>query len=154
MFTGASLVGFVFSAITMHVGVDAGLRPWLARLLGMLVAMNLAFLLNGRFTFNALSRQRFLPLWGAYMANSSFGNLCNYFTFLTLRSLHRPVISNLDVAFLAGAVMAWAINFLGARYLVFGALGRRLAARAKDLMFSRPSRPPAPAPAEHGSSRR
>jgi hypothetical protein len=69
------------------------------------------------------------------------------------------VISNTDVAFLAGSVTAWAINFLGARFLVFGGLGRRLAARVKRLAFSRPSRsepshPRAPAPAEPGSSRR
>lgn len=160
-FTGASLVGFVFSALTMHLGLEAGLRGWVARLLGMLVAMNLTFLLNGRFTFNALTRERFLPLWGAYVANSAMGNACNYLVFLTLRSTHRPLISNVDVAFLAGAMTAWGINFLGARFLVFGAFGRRLAARLKRLVSwssgarpyrSRPARPAAPAPAERGSS--
>ncbi|HEX3701419.1 MAG TPA: GtrA family protein [Phenylobacterium sp.] len=163
-FTGAALVGFAFSALTLHLGLHAGLRGWAARLIALLVAMHVTFFINGRFTFKALTRDRFLPLWGAYVANSSVGNCCNYLVFLALRSTHRPVISNTDVAFLAGAVTAWAINFLGARFLVFGAPGRRLAAGFKRMAVSRlsdfrpsrprPSHPDAPAPAEHGSSRR
>jgi putative flippase GtrA len=158
-FTGAALIGFVFSAVTLHLGLHAGLRGWEARLISLLVAMHVTFLINGRFTFNGLSRQRFLPLWGAYVANSAIGNSCNYLVFLTLRSLHRPVISNTDVAFLAGAVTAWAINFLGARYVVFGGAARRALAWLKRAVVSRPSRrhpsrPRDPAPAEPGSSPR
>jgi putative flippase GtrA len=168
-FTGASLIGFVFSAATMHLGLEAGLRGWAARLIALLVAMHVTFLINGRFTFKALTRERFLPLWAAYVANSAFGNSCNYLVFLTLRSTHRPFVSNADVAFVAGAMTAWALNFLGARFVVFGELGPRLAARLKRMVLSRPSgprpsrprssrpgpsRPSAPAPAEHGSSRR
>lgn len=164
MFTGASLVGFVFSALTMHLALEAGARPWLARLLGMLVAMNLAFLLNGRFTFGGLTRERCLPLWAAYMANSGFGNLCNYLVFLALTSSRWPLISQVDVAFVAGAMTAWGINFLGARYLVFGGFGKRVAQRLKAMVVSRPSRrppsrpepsrSPVPAPGERGWSRR
>lgn len=154
-FTGASLIGFVFSVATMHLGLDAGLRGWAARLIALLVAMHITFFINGRFTFNALTRERFLPLWAAYVANSSFGNACNYLVFLTLRSTHRPVISNADVAFVAGAMTAWAINFLGARFVVFGDFGRRMSARIRRTVWSRrPSGPPAPAQAARGSSRR
>jgi putative flippase GtrA len=158
-FTGASLVGFVFSMATMHLGLAAGLRGWAARLIALLVAMHVTFFLNGRFTFNALTRERFLPLWAAYVANSAVGNSCNYLVFLGLRSTHRPVISNADVAFVAGAMTAWGLNFLGARFLVFGAFGQRLAARAKRALVSwrvlpsRPSRRPGPAQAARGSSR-
>ena len=161
-FTGAALVGFAFSAVALHLGLQAGLRGWAARLIALLLAMHVTFLINGRFTFNALTRARFLPLWGAYVANSAFGNACNYLVFLTLRSTHRPFVSNPDVAFVAGAMTAWGINYLGARYVVFGAAGRRLAARVKEVVLSRsgprssrpPARPRGPAPAEHGSSRR
>ena len=163
-FTGASLIGFVFSATAMHLGLEAGLRGWAARLIALLVAMHVTFFLNGRFTFNALTRERFLPLWAAYVANSAFGNSCNYLMFLTLRSTHRPVISDADVAFVAGAMTAWGINFLGARFVVFGDTGRRIAAHLRAMVVSpsgrpgrpspNPSGPRAPAPAEHGSSRR
>jgi len=152
-FTGAALIGFAVSAVVLHLGMYAGLRGWAARLIALLCAMHVTFLLNGRFTFNTLSRKRFLPLWGAYVANSAVGNTCNYLIFLTLRSTHRPVISHTDVAFMAGAVTAWAINFLGARFVVFGDIGPRVAARLR-IAFSRPSRPRDPAPAEPGSSRR
>jgi putative flippase GtrA len=160
-FTGASLIGFVFSVSTLHLGMHLGLPGWAARLIALLVAMNITFVLNGRFTFNALSRERFLPLWGAYLLNSSFGNACNYLVFLTLRSLHRPFLSQADVAFVAGAMAAWAINFLGARYVVFGGAGRRILDWIKARIasvFSRPSRrrarPSVPAPDGRGWSRR
>lgn len=162
-FSGASLIGFVFSVATMHFGLAMGLRGWAARLIALLVAMHITFFLNGRFTFKALTRERFWPLWAAYVANSAVGNSCNYLVFLTLRSTHRPVVSNADVAFVAGAVTAWGINFAGARYLVFGAAGRRIAARIRRVFrgvfrrragWSRPEAPRAPAPAARGSSRR
>ena len=153
-FTGAALVGFAFSAVALHLGMHAGLRGWTARLIALLVAMHVTFLINGRFTFQALTRERFLPLWGAYLANSALGNSCNYLVFLTLRSTHRPVISNTDVAFLAGAITAWSINFLGARFLVFGRLGPRLASRLRRTVSTRRSPAHDPAPAEHGWSRR
>jgi putative flippase GtrA len=140
--------------VILHLGLHAGLRGWAARLIALLVAMHVTFFINGRFTFNALTRERFLPLWAAYVANSAFGNSCNYFVFLTLRSTHRPVISNADVAFVAGAIAAWAINFLGARFVVFGNAGRRLAAGLRRALFSRTSRSRAPAPAGRGWSRR
>ena len=152
-FTGASLIGFVFSAATLHFGLVAGLPGWAARLMALLVAMHVTFFINGRFVFRALTRERFLGLWAAYVANSAVGNSCNFLIFMGLRSMHRPVISNAYVAFLAGAVAAWAINFLGARFVVFGNLGRRLTARARAA-FSRSSSPGDPAPAEPGSSRR
>ena len=154
MFTGASLVGFVFSAATMHAGLAVGVAPWAARLAGMFVAMNVSFLINGRFTFQALTRDTCVRLWWAFMANSAFGNACNYGVFVLMTSSHRPVISHPDVAFVAGAVTAWTINFLGARFLVFGGVGRRLAAEVRRRVSIRRPRPGVPAPAEHGSSRR
>lgn len=137
-FTGAALIGFAISALVLHFGLQAGLRPWAARLIALLCAMNVTFLINGRFVFHAISRQRFLAQWAAYVANSAFGNSCNYWVFVTLESTHRPVIGNPYVALFAGSITAWAINFTGARFVV----------------FNRRPRPHAPAPAEPGSSPR
>ena len=152
-FSGAALLGFAVSAVVLHFGLEAGLRPWAARLIALLFAMNLTFLINGRFVFRALTRERFLGQWCAYAANSAVGNFCNYCVFVALASTHRPVIGNPYVALLAGSITAWAINFTGARLLVFGSAGRRLAARCTRLFVSR-SRPSGPAPVEPGSSRR
>ena len=153
-FSVVALAGFALSAAVLHIGMEAGMRPWAARLLALACAMNLTFLINGRFVFGALTRARFVAQWCAYVTNSAIGNLCNYLVFVGLESTHRPVIGNPYVALLAGSVTAWAINFTGARLLVFGAAGKRLAVRCRRMFVSPPSRPRAPAPAEPGSSRR
>ena len=152
-FTGVALIGFVVSAVVLHLCLEAELRPWAARLVALVCAMNVTFLINGRFVFRALSRQRFLAQWGAYVANSAFGNFCNYWVFVTLESTHRPVIGNPYVALVFGSIVAWAINFVGARFVVFGSLGRR-ASRWVRAIVSRRSRHHAPARAGPGSSRR
>lgn len=153
-FTGVALVGFGVSALVLHLGLEAGLRPWAARLVALLVAMNVTFLINGRYVFGALTRETFWGQWAAYTTNSACGNLCNYWVFVTLESTHRPVIGNPYVALLAGSATAWAINFTGARLLVFGDAGRRLAARCRRMLVSPRARRCVPGPAEPGSSRR
>ena len=147
-FTGVALIGFAVSAAILHLGLEAGLRPWSGRRVALACARNVTFLINGRFVFRALTRERFFRQWAAYTANSAFGNFCNYWTFVTLESTHRPVIGSPYVALLAGSVVAWAINFTGARLLVFGSAAGRLRG-----LLSRRFRPRAPAPAEPGSSR-
>jgi len=153
-FTGVALIGFAISAVILHLGLEAGLRPWSARLVALVCAMNTTFVINGRFVFHALSRQRFIAQWAAYVTNSAFGNLCNYWIFVTLESSHRPVVGNPYVALLAGSTAAWAINFAGARFLVFGGAARRLLGRWTQVLFSRRPGPDALGPAEPGSSRR
>ncbi|MFL5296805.1 MAG: GtrA family protein [Phenylobacterium sp.] len=152
-FTGAALMGFLLSAVVLHLGLEAGLRPWAARLIALLCAMNLTFLVNGRFVFRTLTRRRFLAQWAAYVTNSALGNACNYWVFVTLESTHRPVIGNPYVALLAGSVTAWAINYTGARLVVFGRAGRRLASRCRRVFVSPRARPRDPAPPEPGSVR-
>jgi putative flippase GtrA len=151
-FTSVALIGFLVSAVILHLGLEAGWRPWTARLAALLCAMNVTFLINGLFVFRALTRRRFLRQWGAYAANSAVGNICNYAVFVILESTHWPVISHPYAALAAGSIVAWAINFTGARFIVFGAVGRRLADRCRRLFSPRP-RPVAPAPVEPGSSR-
>ena len=153
-FTGAALVGFVVSALILHLGLEAGLRPWASRLIALACAMNITFLINGRYVFRALDRRRLPGQWAGYMANSAFGNVCNYWVFVTLESTHRPVIGDPYVALLAGSVTAWAINFTGVRFVVFGDGARRLARRWVQRLFSPRARPDAQAPGERGSSRR
>jgi len=153
-FTGVALIGFAVSAVILHLGLEGGLRPWAARLIALLCAMHVTFLINGRFVFRALTRRRFLAQWAAYVTNSAFGNFCNYWVFVTLESTHRSVIGNPYVALMAGSIVAWAINFTGARFVVFGGAARSLMARWTRMFVSRRSRPRAPASAEPESSRR
>jgi putative flippase GtrA len=152
-FSGVALIGFAVSAVILHLCLEAGLRPWSSRLIALVCAMHVTFFINGRFVFKALRRERFLAQWAAYVINSAFGNTCNYFIFVSLESTHRAVIGNPYVALFAGSICAWAINFTGARFVVFGGAARRWAGRLARR-FSLRSRPDDPAPAEPGSSRR
>jgi putative flippase GtrA len=143
-FTGAAMVGFVVSAIVLHFGLEAGLRPWLARLIALACAMNLTFLINSRYVFGGVTRRSVLAKWAGYMVNSAVGNFCNYWVFVTLESTHRPIIGNPYLDLLAGSITAWAINFTGARFLVFGGGARRIADALRRRVLS-PPRPDVPA---------
>jgi putative flippase GtrA len=155
-FSGVALIGFAISAAILHLALEAGLRPWSARLVALVCAMNVTFLVNGRFVFGSLTRRTFARQWCAYTVNSAFGNFCNYWVFVTLESTHRPVIGNPYVALFAGSLTAWAINFTGARLLVFGNAGRRVFSLCAGTILNRCRRvrPCDPAPAEPESSRR
>ncbi len=152
-FSGAAMVGFVVTAAVLHLALEAGLRPWAGQLIALAIAMNVTFVINGQLVFGGLKRRRLLPQWGAYLANSALGNVCSYWVFLTLESTHQPVIGNPYVALTVGSLVAWAINFMGARFIVFGRVGRRLRARWRLMCVSLASRPCDPAPAGPGSSR-
>jgi putative flippase GtrA len=152
-FTSVALLGFVISAVVLHFGMEAGLRPWSARILALLVAMHVTFLVNGFFVFRAITRERFFGQWAAYVTNSAVGNLCNYGVFVGLEASHWPVIGHPYVALAAGSVTAWAINFTGARLIVFGDAHRPLIERWKRRLSPRP-RPDVLAPAAPAPSRR
>ena len=147
-FSGVALIGFAVSALVLHFAMETGLRPWAARLIALACAMNVTFLINGKFVFKALTREKFFKQWAAYTLNSSLGNFCNYCTFVALEASHWPVLGNPYVALLAGSVVAWAINFAGARLLVFGSLGRRIVERCKRGFISPHARRPVPGPTE------
>jgi putative flippase GtrA len=120
-----SAAGFAVDFALLHLAMRAGLEPAWARVISLACAVNVTFLLNGRFVFGCLgSGRELLRQWLTYVVTNGFGNLCNYWIFVTLVSLHHPVVSLPSVALLVAALSAWAINFAAARLLVFG-LSRR-----------------------------
>jgi len=108
--------------------------------------------------FHCLAWERtLLRRWAAYMASNAFGNLCNYWIFVTLVSLHHPVASRPAVALSLAAFTAWIVNYAAARLLVFGdAMRRRLArhAPARAPAAVRSGRRAGPSPDAPGSPRR
>jgi putative flippase GtrA len=99
-----------------------GLEPAWARVVSLACAVNATFVVNGLVVFRGLkSGREFARQWLTYVATNAFGNLCNYWIFVTLVSLHHPVASAPSVALCAAAASAWAINYAAARLLVFGA---------------------------------
>ena len=151
-FGGVGLIGFCVDALLLRAGLGLGLPAWGARIISLACAMQATFAINGLFVFRCLERGRLLRQWSAYMLSNGFGNFCNYWIFLTMVSLHKPIVSNHYIALAASSACAWAINFVGARFIAFPSVceSRRAAIR-----------PPAPgdpssghAPASPGWSRR
>jgi putative flippase GtrA len=118
-YCGVSLVGFGVDVSVLHLMLWAGLQPAWARVVSLLCAMHVTFVLNGLHVFRKLDRQRWVGQWARYMACNGFGNACNYWIFVTLVSTHWQFVSNPTVAVAAGSAWAWLINFAMTRFLVF-----------------------------------
>lgn len=120
-FGAVGMIGFLVDAALLRAGIGLGLSPAAARAVSLIFAMQTTFAINGAHVFRCLTRRRIVGQWAGYMAANGFGNLCNYWIFLTLISLHREVVSNYYVALCVSSLTAWAINYAGTRLLVFGA---------------------------------
>jgi len=157
-----SLVGFAVDAAVLRGAIALGLEPAWARVASLALAMHVTFLANGCFVFRCLRRDRgLLRQWFAYLLANAFGNLCNYWIFVTLVSLHRPWLSRPIVALACASLTAWGINYAGARLLVFGAELRRRHPKAageagprRSGAARRPASRCGPSPGAPGSSPR
>ncbi len=112
-------LGFALDAGILHLGVANGLSPAWARVVSLGVAMQATFVINGLLVFRCLERHRLARQWAGYMAATGFGNLCNYWIFVTLVSLHERIVSAPMVALVVGSASAWSINYCAARLVVF-----------------------------------
>lgn len=122
-------LGFVTDAAVLSLLLHLHMEPAWARVISLTCAMQATFWVNGLFVFRCLTRQGWGPAWLGYMVTNGFGNFCNYWTFVTLVSLHHPILSNHWFGLVAGGLVAWTINYSCARYLIFG-LRREDAARS------------------------
>jgi putative flippase GtrA len=117
----ASVVGFAVDFVVLHLVMGAGLEPAWARVVSLACAVNATFVLNGALVFRCLGwGRRLWRQWLAYIATNAFGNLCNYWIFVTLVSLHHPLVSRPTVALFLACLSAWGINYSAARLVVFG----------------------------------
>ncbi len=113
-------IGFVVDA-SLLIGIEhLGVQPAWARVMSLTLAMQVTFWINGLFVFRCLTRRSWMGSWAGYMATSGFGNFCNYWTFVTLVSLHDHTLSNRLLDLVIGGVVAWSINYLCARFVIFG----------------------------------
>jgi putative flippase GtrA len=118
-FAGVGWIGLAIDAALLQLGLHFGMEAAWARVISLICAMQATFLVNGLYVFKTLDRRRLARQWLGYMTSNGFGNFCNYWIFVTLVSLHWRLISAPMFALCVGAVCAWAINFTGARLLVF-----------------------------------
>ena len=118
-YAGVSLIGFCVDAALLHAGVALGMSAAWARVISLVCAMHVTFVINGLHVFRQLDRRRLPRQWLSYMATNAVGNLSNYWIFVTLVSLHWRVVSNHLFALAVGSLTAWIVNFLSTRYFVF-----------------------------------
>jgi putative flippase GtrA len=114
------LVGFVVDYVALKGGVGLHLSPAVARLISLSLAMQVTFAINRHLVFRYRGRDGLLRQWGGYMLTNGFGNVCNYWIFVTLSSLHGRWVSQTLVALLISAFCAYLINYAGVRLVVFG----------------------------------
>ena len=117
---GVGLLGFAVDASLLHVVVGFAMSPAWARVISLSTAMQVTFAINGLRVFRCLDRATLIRQWVGYTAASGFGNFCNYWIFMTMVSTHWWIVSNHLVALAVGSFMAWLINYVGARFVVFG----------------------------------
>jgi len=119
-FTGVSLIGFAIDATLLQLALRAGAEPAWARVFSLVSAMQVTFVINGLHVFRTLDWASWSSCWWRYMLSNGFGNLCNYWIFLSMVSTRWSVVSLPMVALSAGSLAAWTINYLCARFFVFG----------------------------------
>ncbi len=142
-YCGVSLIGFGVDVAVLHLMLGVALEPAWARVVSLLCAMHVTFLLNGLHVFRQLERKRWPGQWARYMACNGFGNFCNYWIFVTMVSTHWPLIADPTFAVAVGSTTAWVLNFATTRFLAFPA---RCSPPAEPSPHSGPS------PASPGSS--
>ena len=146
----ASAVGFAVDFMILHLAIGSGLEPAWARVVSLAGAVNTTFMVNGALVFQCLgSGRQLVRQWLAYLATNAFGNLCNYWIFVAMVSLHDPLVSRVNVALCAASFSAWTLNYSAARFIVFGAGLRR---PRRPALTERPVA--APLPDEPEPSRR
>jgi len=119
-FAGVSLIGFATDAVLLHIGIASGIEPAWSRVISLICAMQVTFIINGLGVFRSLDRKHWPRQWARYMLSNGFGNFCNYWIFVTLVSTHWRIVADPMVALCCGAFTAWMINYCGARFFVFG----------------------------------
>src|SRR6185437_1545588 len=97
------------------------LTPFEGRAISLACAMQVTFLINGLFVFRCLQRNNAARQWLAYMGSNGLGNLINYLVFAGLVASRLPQVSRNGWALVISSVIAYALNFLCARFMVFGA---------------------------------
>jgi putative flippase GtrA len=128
-YCAVSFFGLAVNIALLRLLTGAGLRPAFAQALSLLSAVQATFWLNAMIVFRNMDRRRWYRHWLAYMGASGLGLICNFLTFTTLLSLHRPVVSTQIFAVCAGGFAAWVVNYTAARLVVFNSkLHRRIGA--------------------------
>ena len=113
-------IGFCVDAGLLEGILWTGLLdPLTGRLLSFACAVMVTFACNRRWSFKNGRSNPFWRTFGRYMAIQGFGFGCNYSIYTTLYLLLPPPFNRPLLCLVGGSAFALAVNFLGARFLVF-----------------------------------
>jgi len=120
-FAAVGGVGFLTDISVLRLGLRVlHLTPFEARAISLACAMQVTFLINGLFVFHCLHWRNCGRQWLAYMGSNGLGNLVNYGVFAGLVASRLPEVSRNGWALVISSTIAYGINFLCARFMVFG----------------------------------
>ena len=120
-FAAVGGIGFLTDIAVLHLGLRVfHLTPFEARAISLTCAMQVTFVINGLFVFRCLTWRDCGRQWLAYMGSNGLGNLVNYAVFAGLVASRLPEVSRNGWALVISSAIAYALNFLSARFMVFG----------------------------------
>ena len=118
-FTLVGAAGFLADGGVLAILIHAGVRPLLARLISAPLAVLLTFSLNRAWSFAQTANRPIGPALLAYCGVQGAGFLTNLAIFaLAIWFLPSPLNEPL-LAFVLGSATALAVNYAGARLIVF-----------------------------------
>jgi putative flippase GtrA len=127
-FAAVGGLGFLTDISVLHLCLRGlGLTPFEGRAVSLTCAMQATFLINGLFVFRSLTWRDGARRWLAYMGANGLGNLINFAVFAGLVASRLPEVSRNGWALVISSLIAYAFNFLSARFMVFGRPFRRAA---------------------------
>jgi putative flippase GtrA len=120
-FAAVGGLGFLTDISALHLCLRGlHLTPFQGRAVSLTCAMQVTFLVNGLVVFRCLTWRDGARQWLAYMGSNGFGNLINYGVFAGLVASRLPEVSRNGWALVISSAIAYAVNFLCARFMVFG----------------------------------
>jgi putative flippase GtrA len=120
-FAGVGGLGFLTDISVLRLCLRVlDLTPFEGRAVSLACAMQVTFLINGLLVFRCLSWRNCGGQWLVYMGSNGLGNLVNYLIFAGLVASRLPEVSRNGWALLISSAVAYAFNFLCARFMVFG----------------------------------
>ncbi len=118
-FAAVCLIGFGADVATLWAAMRLGVNLPVSRLLALLVALQVTFILSRRLVFRTAGAGARGREWSRFMIANGFGGLCNFGLFVGFTTSHWPWISNPWVALVTASSIAYAINYAGTRLFVY-----------------------------------
>ncbi len=123
-FGGVGTLGFLIDAAVFTIANLFLNNLYLSRLVSYLAAASFTWLLNRKFTFAASDRPP-VQEWGRFVLVQTVGGAVNYGVYAILVSTYAFFTAHPVAAIAAGSIAGMGVNFLSAKFYVFGNAGEK-----------------------------